>query len=96
LPLAHLSPQIIPQRITDLPERNNASNDFRIARAQRCWQNGVLMDEAAALKQFQEAYRGTNIVVRFYPRCVTSWRWQFGINGDGEHFELLAYGIHAD
>jgi len=54
------------------------------------------MDEAAALKQFQEAYRGTNIVVRFYPRCVTSWRWQFGINGDGEHFELLAYGIHAD
>lgn len=49
------------------------------------------MDEAAALKNFEQAYRGTNIVVRFYPQCVTSWRWQAGINGDGEHFELLCY-----
>ena len=54
------------------------------------------MDEAAALEKFREAYRGTNITVRFFPACVTSWRWQLGKNGDGEHFELLAWSGSAD
>jgi hypothetical protein len=52
--------------------------------------NKVLMEEAAALKKFREAYRGTGLEVRFYPKCVTSWRWQLGCNG-GEQFELLVY-----
>jgi len=51
------------------------------------------VDEAAALKQFQEAYRCTKLEVRFYPDCLTSWRWQLGKNGDGEHFKLLAYVV---
>ena len=54
------------------------------------------MDEAAALEKFREAYRGTGLVVAFYPKCVTSWRWQLGMNGDGEHFELLAYAFTPD
>ena len=54
------------------------------------------MDEAAALEKLREAYRGTGLVVRFYPKCVTSWRWQLGLNGDGEHFELLAYASTPD
>jgi hypothetical protein len=49
------------------------------------------MDEAAALEKFQQAYRGTGLEVRFYPAALTCWRWQIGRNGDGEHFELLAY-----
>ena len=51
------------------------------------------MDEAAALKQFQEAYRGTKLEVTFYPDCLTSWRWQRGKNGGSEHFKLLAYVV---
>jgi len=47
--------------------------------------------ETAVLKEFEEAYRDTGLEVRFYPQCVTSWRWQLGRNG-GEHFELVAYG----
>ena len=54
------------------------------------------MDEASALEKFREAYRGTNISVRFYPQCLTSWRWQLGMNGDGEHFELLAWSGSAE
>jgi hypothetical protein len=54
------------------------------------------VDENAALEKFEQAYRGTGLVVRFYPECVTSWRWQAGINGDGEHFELLAYAPTPD
>jgi hypothetical protein len=54
------------------------------------------MDEAALLEKFREAYRGTGLVVRFYPKCVTGWRWQLGMNGDGEHFELLAWSGSAD
>jgi hypothetical protein len=50
------------------------------------------VDEAAALKQFQEVYRGTKLEVRFYPDCL-SWRWQLGKNGNGEHFKLLAYVV---
>jgi hypothetical protein len=49
------------------------------------------MDEAAALEKSQQAYRGTGLEVRFYPAALTCWRWQIGVNGDGEHFELLAY-----
>lgn len=55
------------------------------------------MDEAAALEAFEEAYRGTSLSVRFYPQCVTSWRWQLGRNGaGGERFELLAWSSSAD
>jgi len=50
-----------------------------------------VQSEAAALKVLREAYRGTNVEVRFFPQCVTCWRWQIGRNGDGEHFELLAW-----
>jgi hypothetical protein len=54
------------------------------------------MDEAAALEKLREAYRGTGLVVRFYPACLTVMRWQIGSNGDGEHFELLCYASTPD
>jgi hypothetical protein len=56
----------------------------------REWQKILPMDEAAALERFQESYRGTGLEVRFYPRCISCFRWQLGKNG-GEYFELLCY-----
>jgi hypothetical protein len=53
------------------------------------------MDEAAALKKFEQAYRGTGISVRFSPEGLTSWRWQAGING-GEQFKLFAWAVTPD
>jgi len=54
-----------------------------------------VLDEKAALKNLQAACRGTNVEVRFFPQCITCWRWQLGLNGD-EHFELLAWGASPD
>ena len=60
------------------------------------YRTNVLLDEKAALKKLQQAYRGTGLEIRFYPKAITSWRWQIGRNGDGEHFELLAWSGTAD
>jgi hypothetical protein len=52
--------------------------------------------EADTLSQLREAYRDIGLEVRFYPAALTSWRWQIGRNGDGEHFTLMAYGQTAE
>jgi hypothetical protein len=52
------------------------------------------MTEAAALTRLRETYSGTGFEVRFFPACVTNWRFQLGYisrNGRGEQFTLIAF-----
>jgi len=55
----------------------------------------LFVDESATLKHFQRRFANSGLEVRFYPDSLTSWRWQIGMNGDGEHFELIAWAATA-
>ena len=49
------------------------------------------------LERLRSVYRSAGITVRFYPKSLTSWRWQAGTGGDGkqQQFELVAYARSA-
>jgi hypothetical protein len=56
------------------------------------------MDETVALERMRAVYRSAGITVRFFPKSLTAWRWQAGLNGDSkqQRFELLAWSATAD
>jgi hypothetical protein len=60
------------------------------------WQKTKFVDEAVVLERLQKVYHSAGITVRFYPQSLTAWRWQAGLNGDDEHFQLLAWSATAD